>query len=118
MRSVWRFSALVFFAALLCFLPCAFGQGTANIQSTGPGNRVLNYVPSSFLAFAPGSGGLGDWHRRDPPPPPPPICKSDKGCAAVPEGGTAVMYLLLAGLSCLGAMALRSRRQACVRETN
>lgn len=37
---------------------------------------------------------------------------------AVPEGGTSLMYLLLAGLSCVGAMVLRYRRQAGVRETN
>jgi hypothetical protein len=39
-------------------------------------------------------------------------------CKALPEGGTALMYLLLAGLSCLGAMFLRSRRQASMPEAN
>src|ERR1017187_518197 len=34
---------------------------------------------------------------------------------AVPEGGTALAYLLLAGLACFGAMVLRSRRQLCAR---
>jgi|SRR5580704_4980488 hypothetical protein len=40
------------------------------------------------------------------------------GCVTVPEGGTTLMYLLFAGLCCAGAMALRSRRQVRVRETN
>jgi len=35
------------------------------------------------------------------------------GWVAVPEGGSALAYLLLAGLSCCGAMFLRSRRQMC-----
>jgi hypothetical protein len=46
------------------------------------------------------------------------ICQAETGCAAqefiavaVPEGGAAVGYLLLAGLSCLGAVFVRSRRQ-------
>jgi len=34
------------------------------------------------------------------------------GEVAVPEGGAALMYLLLAGVSCFGAMFLRSRRMA------
>jgi hypothetical protein len=32
-------------------------------------------------------------------------------CTQVPEGGTALMYLLLAGLCCAGAMVLRQQRQ-------
>ena len=35
------------------------------------------------------------------------------GQVAVPEGGAALEYLLLAGLSCFGAMFWRSRRQMC-----
>jgi hypothetical protein len=43
-------------------------------------------------------------------------CKAGSSCKQeyfmlVPEGGTAAMYLLLAGFSCFGAMLLRSRRQ-------
>ena len=37
---------------------------------------------------------------------------------AMPEGGTSWMYLLLAGLCCLGAIILRTHRKAGVRETN
>ncbi len=36
----------------------------------------------------------------------------------MPEGGTSWMYLLPAGLCCLGAIILRSHRKAGVRETN
>ena len=35
------------------------------------------------------------------------------GMVPVPEGGSALAYLLLAGLACCGAMFLRSRRQLC-----
>ena len=43
------------------------------------------------------------------------ICKAEHGCASqefitVPEGGSTIAYLLVAGLCCLGAMLLRSRR--------
>jgi len=34
------------------------------------------------------------------------------GLVAVPEGGTAALYLLLAGLACFGAVVIRSRRLA------
>jgi hypothetical protein len=43
------------------------------------------------------------------------ICKAEHGCAAqefitVSEGGSTIAYLLVAGLCCVGAMLLRSRR--------
>jgi len=43
------------------------------------------------------------------------VCKAEHGCAArefitVPEGGSTVAYLLVAGLCCAAAMLLRSRR--------
>jgi len=33
----------------------------------------------------------------------------DKRCQQVPEGGSAAIYLLGAGITCLGAMFIRSR---------
>lgn len=38
-------------------------------------------------------------------------CPGQEFLTLVPEGGAAAMYLLLAGLSCFGAMLLRRRRQ-------
>jgi hypothetical protein len=38
--------------------------------------------------------------------------------ATVPEGGTSLMYLALAGLCCFGAMAYRMRRHESVSQTN
>ena len=35
--------------------------------------------------------------------------KHDKHCQQVPEGGSAAIYLFGAGLTCFGAMFLRSR---------
>jgi hypothetical protein len=37
-------------------------------------------------------------------------CKPNHNCSQqVPEGGSAAIYLLAAGLTCLGAMSIRSR---------
>jgi hypothetical protein len=109
-------------------------------------HSVLNYEPPSLLAFALtsgndlynnnngkggkgnnggygnggnggyGNGGYGNGGNGGG-------CGSGQGygnekCKAMPEGGAALMYLLLAGLSCLGAMFLRSRRQASMPEPN
>jgi hypothetical protein len=41
-------------------------------------------------------------------------CPGQEFLMKVPEGGSAAMYLLLAGLSCFGAMLFRRRRQALV----
>jgi hypothetical protein len=135
MKSVARFSALVAFAALLCFAPYAFSQGPDNVRVAGAGNSVRNYAPSGFLTFAlslggnpkggnpvnggrngcGNQGGRGGWFGEGWFG-----GGGGGGCAPVPvpEGGTALMYLLLAGLCCVGAMILRSRRPAGVRETN
>jgi hypothetical protein len=53
---------------------------------------LLCLVPSSF-AVKP------DHHK----------CKPDSKCRQVPEGGSAAIYLLGAGVTCLGAMFIRSR---------
>jgi len=36
-------------------------------------------------------------------------CRPGRRCQQVPEGGSGVVYLLGAGLTCLGAMVIRSR---------
>jgi hypothetical protein len=121
MKSTTRLSVWVALAALLCFATGAFGQSTANTNVNGTGYSLLN-SPPSFLAFGfgfgpgqgnhggPGNGpgnGRGNGCNNDP---------WGNGCTAVPEGGTSLMYVLLAGLGCVGAMVLRSRREAA-RET-
>jgi hypothetical protein len=142
MKSAARFSSWIALIALLCFASCAFGQGRVSDTVTNAGNHALN-APASFLTFTPDRGGRdgdhwgggkgcgnqgggggewggGSWDAEE---------RDDGGwgggggnrgggCTSVPEGGTALMYLSLAGLSCMGAMALRSRRRASVGETN
>ena len=112
MKYLYRVSFLVSFAAFLCLLPCASGQSTANLKITGSGHTVLNVEPSHVFALALTKGD--DFSNYDKKP------KNGCGspddtwggkCAAAPEGGTSLMYLLLVGLSCLGAMVLRSQRQ-------
>jgi hypothetical protein len=134
-KSMYRLSGLVAFVALLSFLPSAFGQSRANTRATGATQSVLNSAPT-LLAFALtsghdlynnngkgnngnnggyGNGGNGGgscgYGKICAPVPPSPN-------ARVPEGGTALTYLLLAGLCCFGAMVLRSRRQASMPVTN
>ena len=111
MKSITRLSVWVAFAALLCFAPSAFGQGTVNTKGTGAGYNLLNNAPSGFLAYTFGFGGDprgGDHHGNN----------GSGGCTSVPEGGTTLMYGLLAGLCCLGAIAFRFRRQAALSKTN
>ena len=38
--------------------------------------------------------------------------RRDRRCQQVPEGGSAAIYLLGAGITCLGAMVVRSRTAA------
>src|ERR1039458_6227562 len=61
MKSAARFSAWAALAALLCFAPCALGQGTGNTKGTQVGNSGLNYAASSFLTFTLTAGG----HHKD-----------------------------------------------------
>ncbi len=114
---------------MLCFLPSAFGQSPVNSAT----HSVRTYQTPNFLAFALTSGsdlynkggksnnggGNNGWNNNGGNGG---ACSYSDGkgekCAAVPEGGTPIMYLLLAGFSCLGAMVLRSRRQVRTPETN
>jgi hypothetical protein len=123
-KPLCRVSVLVSFAAVLFFLPSAFGLNTANSKLAGSGPTVRNFEPSNFLAFAFTSGEDFFKDNKDNKD------KKDNGCnasgqkwgnncsKALPEGGTSVMYLLLAGLACLGGMALRSRREVSIRQTD
>ena len=36
-------------------------------------------------------------------------CRPGRRCQPVPEGGSAIVYLVGAGMTCLGAMVVRSR---------
>jgi len=111
MKSASLSSAWLALAALLCFAPCAFGQNTVIIKTTGVGSNVTNYSPSAFLTFA-----VGHENNQRPVK-----FGGDKGGGngsgggansgyPVPEGGTALMYLSLAGLCCLGAVVFRIQR--------
>jgi hypothetical protein len=55
----------------------------------------LCLIPSAFAAKPYHDRGCDDKHRRD--------------CRKVPEGGSAIIYLLGAGITCAGAMLIRSR---------
>lgn len=136
MKSATRFSACVVFAALLCFAPCALAEGAVNVKAKGVGNDMLNHSQSVPLTvrgiddqrgqlgannlksnagwgngdgWGWGGGGWGGngwggngWGGNG----------SGGGGTPVPEGGTTLMYLSLAGLSCFGAVIFRAHRQS------
>ena len=114
MKSLFRLSGLVSFAAFLCFLPCASSQSTTNLKVAGSGRTVLNAEPSNVLALALTKGD--DFYKNNNKNGS--TCDGGNKCAAVPEGGTSLLYLLLAGLACLGGIVLRSRRQISLSHTD
>src|SRR5215470_13329007 len=63
-------------------------------------SKKLVAVLAVLVCLAPFS--LGDKPREN-------ACRPGRRCQQVPEGGSAAIYLLGAGLTCLGAMVLRSR---------
>ena len=132
MRLGIKFSSLVVLAAF-CLAPAAFGSAPI-AQKAIAGNGVLN-VPAILLSFG---GGHGDHDRGDQWGGGGNGCSGGQGgqgggwgwngdgwggggngggnggCTSVPEGGTSLAYLLLAGACCSGAMVVRSRRQTIV----
>jgi hypothetical protein len=101
-KLIGKFSVVVF-AGLLCFATSAFASGFGNGPGRGNGggggcsnNQQQNNGDWGWWGGGGGNGG--------------------GGCTTVPEGGTTLMYVVLAGVGCLGAMALRSRRKVALRE--
>jgi hypothetical protein len=105
MNSLTKCSQWLVLATLLCFAPGAFAQGRTNPLLASQVRNVTSYAFTSTFIIDPIDKGEDKHHKW---------CESDRGkkCAAVPEGGSALMYLLLASLTCFGAMVLRSRRQS------
>jgi hypothetical protein len=103
MNSLAKFSLWLVLATLFCFAPGAFAQGRTNPLLASHVRSVTSYAFTSTFIFDPFDKGGDRNHKCDPHGP--------HKCAAVPEGGSALMYLLLASLTCFGAMVLRSRRQ-------
>jgi hypothetical protein len=91
-REMIRRSCYTAAVTVLCFGPSAFAQ-----------SKLANPLSAATLTRKAGVYMLNpigdDWWNN----------KKKKKVAAS-EGGSAALYLLLAGLSCCGAMLLRSRR--------
>jgi len=104
MNSLAKFSLWLVLATLFCFAPGAFAQGRTNPLLTSHVRTVTSYTFTSTFLFDPIDKGENKNRNCDP--------HGRNKCAAVPEGGSALMYLLLASLTCFGAMVLRSRRQS------
>jgi hypothetical protein len=101
MNSLKKFSLWLVLSTLFCFAP--FAQARTNPLLASHVRNVTSYAFTSTFLFHPIDKGPDNNHKCDP--------RRSK-CAAVPEGGPALMYLLLASLTCFGAMVLRSRRQS------
>jgi hypothetical protein len=107
MNSLAKFSLWLVLATLFCFAPGAFAQGRTNPVLASHVRNVTSYAFTSTFLFKPIDNGKNKNHPCDP--------RGPNRCAAVPEGGSALTYLLLASLTCFGAMVLRSRRQVRAR---
>jgi hypothetical protein len=103
MNSLTKCSQWLVLATLLCFAPGAFAQGRTNPLLASQVRNVTSYAFTSTFLFNPIDKGEDRNRKCDP--------HGRNKCAAVPEGGSALMYLLLASFTCFGAMVLRSRRQ-------
>jgi|ERR1035438_2683943 hypothetical protein len=103
MNSLAKFSLWLVLATLFCcFAPGAFAQGRTNPLLASHVRTVSSYTFTSTFIFDPIDKGEDKNRKGDP--------HGHNKHAAVPEGGSALMYLLLASLTCFGAMVLRSRR--------
>jgi hypothetical protein len=121
MKSVGKLSTVVL-AALLCFPSSALAQTSAKAHA---GNGISSVTPSAFFTFTMAIDQKGHDHDGGGNG-----CKKDGGgdkadgwggdkggnggggCSTVPEGGSALTYLSLAGLCCLGVAFFKSRRSA------
>jgi hypothetical protein len=100
MNSLAKFSLWLVLATLFCFAPGAFAQGRTNPLLASHVRNVTSYAFTSTFLFGPiHEGGKGGDNNK----------KGHK--TAMPEGGSTLVYLLLASLTCFGAMVLRSRRK-------
>jgi hypothetical protein len=78
-------------------------DGTYGFSSTGTAAADAELLNSSLWLYTPTGADVNP--SSDPFP------QEFVGNVAVPEGGTALMYLSLAGLVCFGAMFFKSRRR-------
>jgi len=102
MKSAAKFWAQLIVASMLCLSPCAHGESTASRRAFQPGNHPV----SGFLVYSVVSG-------KDSPTSIPDVCDGRaKICkTAVPEGGSTITFLALAGITCLAAVEMRRRRK-------
>jgi hypothetical protein len=92
-REMLRRSSYVAAVTVLCFGPGAFAQGSSTSVASA---SAVTRSAGVFVLYPFREGK----RKKD---------KDKKGVAA-PEGGSAALYLLLAGLTCCGAMFMRSRQ--------
>jgi hypothetical protein len=121
MKPVFRFSVGMALAAILCFAPCAFGSSLTNLTGATIGLPHSTLSASLLVALAPGNNirrnNIDSENNSN-------LCGDDwgwdgggwsgngGGCSSVPEGGSALAYLLIGGLCCAGALGLKLRTRA------
>jgi hypothetical protein len=101
MRKINRFVGSLAVLTMVCALaPASFGKAA-------PSYAVITNSGSDPLSII---LGILDPNRNRKTPPPPPSRQQN-----VPEGGSSLMYLGLAGFACIGtAMSVRARRKSAL----
>jgi hypothetical protein len=120
-----RLSSWFALAAVLCCAPIAFGEGTPKASNNHPSPVVLisgtqlqndrielghGGVKGNDNGWGDGGWGGGGWGGGGWGGGGNGGGGNGGGGVPVPEGGTNLMYLSLAGLSCVGAIVFRARR--------
>ena len=113
MKSLTKLSAWIILAGIFCLAPCAIAQGQNRLQpiqrnSEQGGGGCSNQGGGGGWGGGGWGWGWDGWGNGG----------NNGGCTAVPEGGTTLMYLSIAGLCCFGAVVARSRRQIAAAEGN
>lgn len=105
-RSPWWIAAAAI--AVVCFASASFGQSAQLSSASFAGvTSVASAIPASLaiqpatVVFEPLKYGNEDNRKRK---------KGGGGGATVPEGGSPVVYLGLAGFACLAAIYFSRRR--------
>jgi hypothetical protein len=115
MKSIARLSVWVLLMGSLCFAPSALAQSSGGHHGSHSNDNGGSCGNQGGGGGGWGGGGWGGggwdgggWGGGG----------NGGGCTPVPEGGTTLMYLSIAGLCCCGALVVRSRKQTGVSEAS
>jgi hypothetical protein len=104
MKSVTGFSLGMVIATVLFFASSALGQTARVSVATGAPASSTMLLSDHGSSNVCSTEIVGTWRWQDSR-----WNRRIDTCMAVPEGGSAMIYLLLCGLVCSGAVVLRSK---------